>query len=142
MDTLSPLLKSIFPDSKIAQQINVKRLKATNIMCESLGKSFLENLYAKMRESGVFFSLILDETTDISVKKQCAFSIIYFDTEHNVVKYYFFDLVETQSSTAIELYNTLKDSSLSKGIPLKNMVGYSSDTTNVMLVSKTQCFHI
>ena len=118
MDTLSPLLKAIFPDSVIAQNINIKRLKATNIMCESLGKSFLENLYEILRQPGVFFSIILDETTDISIKKQCAFSIIYFDTDLNVIKNCFFDLIETKGSTAIELNNVLKDSLVSKGIPL------------------------
>lgn len=133
MDTLTPLLKTIFPDSAIAQNLNLKRYKATNIVCESLGKIFLDDIYETLRQPGVFFSIILDETTDISIKKQCAFSVIYYDMKNNIVKNCFFDLVETQGSTASGLYNVLKHSLASRDILLTNLVGFSSDTTNVMV---------
>ncbi|XP_018563337.1 uncharacterized protein LOC111692190 [Anoplophora glabripennis] len=140
MDTLPSLLKKIFPDSKIAQKLNIKRFKSTNIMCESLGKSFLDNLYDALRKPGVFFSIILDETTDISIKKQCAFSVIYFDTDRNVIKNSFFDLFETKGSTAVELYDALRNNLISKAIPLTNLVGFSSDTTNVMVGEHSSLF--
>lgn len=39
---------------------------------------------------------------------------------------------EANGATAIDLYNCLKNVILEKRIPLTNLVGYSSDTTNVM----------
>ncbi|KAG5886760.1 hypothetical protein JTB14_014195 [Gonioctena quinquepunctata] len=140
MDTLSPLLKIIFPDSKIAQKLNLKRTKATAIVCNSLGNNFLLDLHYKLREAGFFFSLIMDETTDISIKKQCAFSIIFYDNSVNQIKTNFFDLVEANGSTAVDLFDILKSSLTSKKIPLTNLVGFSSDTTNVMVGEHNSVF--
>ncbi|KAJ8946591.1 hypothetical protein NQ314_008846 [Rhamnusium bicolor] len=133
MDSWSPILKNIFPDSKIAQQINLKRTKATAILCNSLGNNFLTDLDNKLREPGFIFSLVMDETTDISVKKQCALSVIFYDARLNLVKTQFFELVEAHGSTANDLFYILKDSLTSRKIPLTNLVGFSSDTTNVMV---------
>ncbi|XP_050505697.1 uncharacterized protein LOC126883968 [Diabrotica virgifera virgifera] len=133
MDTVCPLLKDIFPDSKIAQQLTVKRTKATQIVVECLGDNFLKELYEKLRVPGMFFSLIMDETTDISVKKQCAFTAIFFDENSNSLQTTFFDILENTGGTAVELYSTLKDIIFSKGIPISNFVGFSSDTPNVMV---------
>lgn len=85
---------------------------------------FLEELNVKLRVSGTFFSLILDETTDISVKKQCAFSIIYFDDAKNKVVSEFFDLVETGGSSAVELFETLKKNMSSKKLPFENLLDF------------------
>ncbi|CAG9837716.1 unnamed protein product [Diabrotica balteata] len=131
VDTLTPLIQNIFPDSKIAKQLHLKRTKATSIICNNLGNNFLEELYIKLREPGCFFSLVMDETTDISIKKQCAFTTIIY--ENNSTKTQFFDLVEAQGSTANDLYGILKNCLTSKNIPLTNFVGFSSDTTNVMV---------
>lgn len=40
MDTLTPLLGNIFPDSQIAKGLSLKRTKATAVIVESLGKVF------------------------------------------------------------------------------------------------------
>ncbi|XP_045481813.1 uncharacterized protein LOC123685957 [Harmonia axyridis] len=133
MDTLVPVIKRIFPDSKIAQNLKLKRSKATALVSESLGKIFLDKLNNQLKTPGTYFSLILDETTDISVKKQCAFTVIFYDTENKCTKTQFFDLVETKGSTAYDLFNVLKSSLLSRNIPLENLVGFSSDTANVMV---------
>ncbi|XP_044744751.1 uncharacterized protein LOC123306698 [Coccinella septempunctata] len=132
MDTLVPVLKNIFLDSKIAQSIKLKRSKATALVTESLGHNFLKILFNNLKIPGNFFSLIKDETTDISVKKQCAFTVIYFSSEEKIITQ-FFDLVETKGSTAQELFDVLKGSLDTRQIPLQNLVGFSSDTTNVMV---------
>ncbi|XP_072402181.1 uncharacterized protein [Diabrotica undecimpunctata] len=131
VDTLTPLIQNICYDSKIAKQLHLKRTKAKSIICNNLGYNFLEELYIKLREPGCFFSLVMDETTDISVKKQCAFTTIIY--ENNSTKTQFFDLVEAHGSTASDLYGILKNCLTSKNIPLTNFVGFSSDTTNVMV---------
>lgn len=42
-------------------------------------------------------------------------------------------MYEVASSTAESFYAGLKNSLTSKGIPLDNLVGFSSDTNNVMV---------
>lgn len=96
-DTLTPLLSTIFPDSKIAKNLTLKRTKTTAIMKNVLGNSFFNELCDTLKQPGSFYSLIMDETTDISEIKQCAVVIIYFDTKAMTVKTLFLDMVETFS---------------------------------------------
>ena len=59
--------------------------------------------------------------------------MVYFDklTVQPVTR--FFDMVEVETATAAGLYNAIKSSFEEKKIPIKNqIIGYSSDTTNVM----------
>lgn len=129
MDTLAPLCANIFPDSQIAKDLTLKRTKAAACMKESLGKQFKKQLSAELQKPGCFFSIIMDETTDKSTSKQCAFTIIFFKES---VETRFFDMVEVPNGDAETLFNTLKDVIAKKDIPFSNLVGYSSDTTNVM----------
>lgn len=74
----------------------------------------------------------MDETTDVSVKKQCECTVLYYDTDFNKFNTTFFDLKESESGNATDLYNCLKHAFTSKNIPIDNLVGFSADTTNVM----------
>jgi len=133
MDTMAPLLKNLFPDSKIAEKLHSKREKTSTTLKNVLGPTFLEIIYEKLRQPGCFFSIIMDETTDQSSIKQCALTVVYIDNTTGTVKTNFFDMYEVKSSTAEDLYTGMKNCLESKNIPLQNFVGFSSDTTNVMV---------
>ena len=135
MDVLSPLCADLFPDSEIAKQLAVRRTKTTALMTKSLGKNFREELFNKLRVLGAFFSIIIDEQTDQSSCKQCAFTVTFYDFSQYEVKTRFFDMIETSCGTADHLYSCLKRIVEEKYIPLQNLVGYSLDTTNVMFGS-------
>lgn len=49
MDTLGPLCKDIFSDSAIAKNTNLHRTKATAILKNVLGNTFLEDINQKLR---------------------------------------------------------------------------------------------
>lgn len=139
-ECLMPLCKNIFYDSDIATNVCSKRTKTTQIIKKVVGPSLLNTLYLKLKSPGAFFSVIMDETTDHSSIKQCALTAIFTD-EENVVGYKFLDMFEVTCGTAEGLYSLLKNSLLSKEIPLENLVGFSSDTTNVMVEGNiTPCF--
>jgi hypothetical protein len=140
MDKLVPLCQNIFKDSKIACKMGSKRTKATAYIKKSLGPSFSESLFNKLRMPGSFFSIIMDETTDLSSKKQCALSVIFFDKDTSVVKAMFFDMYEMKSGTADDLYNSMINSISSKEIPLDNLIGFSSDTCSVMVGKHNSVF--
>ncbi|KAG5865129.1 hypothetical protein JTB14_030202 [Gonioctena quinquepunctata] len=74
MDVLSPLCGDLFPESEVAKAISVRRTKSTQILKQTLGMHFEGELYNRLQEPGCWFSIIMDETTDIGSKKQCAFS--------------------------------------------------------------------
>ncbi|KAG7177383.1 hypothetical protein Hamer_G016667 [Homarus americanus] len=60
---LVDLMKRMFPDSAIAQGMNMKRTKCTEVE-RTLGRCVTADLVDKLRESK--FSIIVDETTDIN----------------------------------------------------------------------------
>ncbi|CAG5109363.1 Similar to ZBED9: SCAN domain-containing protein 3 (Homo sapiens), partial [Cotesia congregata] len=131
MDTLTPIISKIFPDSKIAKQLSLKRTKTTAVI-HSLSTVLLEELNEKLMKPGSFFSIIMDESTDVNNIKQCAFSVIYYDDKTAKIQTNFFDMVETDSATAEDLYSLLIKVITDKNIPLKNFVGFASDTANNM----------
>lgn len=86
--------------------MTLERTKTTAIMKNVLGKNFLNKLCNIFREPDSFYSLIMDETTNISETQQCAVVILYFDTRTMMIKTQFLDMVETSSdkSYCLNLY--------------------------------------
>ena len=66
-DHLSGLMRKMFPDSKIAQKIRVKKTKSSYVMQEGIAWEEVESLSSICRENK--FSIIIDESTDISVSQ-------------------------------------------------------------------------
>ena len=79
MDHLSDLLPILCPDSKIASHFKCKRTKMKCIVKNALTAHFHKKLVEKLRHS--FFSIIIDETTDVSTCKQLAIIARSYDNE-------------------------------------------------------------
>ena len=131
---LLDLIKSRAPrtsaDSATLAQIKLSDTKCVNIVRQGIGLYFAEELVLKLRNTK--FSIIPDETTDVSTEKQLGIIVVFWDDENMEIIVRFFDLVPVHCSTAKGLYSAIKNSLLEKIIPLANVIGYSSDTTNVM----------
>ncbi|CAB4025775.1 Hypothetical predicted protein [Paramuricea clavata] len=65
---------------------------------------------------------------DKSVKKQLAIIATFFDIEKFEVQYWLVDMIETEDGSA----TGQSDETFLQHIPMRNIIGYSSDTTNVM----------
>ena len=92
---------------------------------------FTKDLVEILRAS--YFSIVIpDETTDVSTEKQLGICVAYFNEKTMEPVTRFFDMVSVEDSTANGLYGAIKNAFEGKAIPVKNIVGYSSDTTNVM----------
>lgn len=131
MDKLGEALPNIFPDSVIAKKISVHRTKATNILKNILGPHYLSNLKEILSEPERFYSIIVDETTDVSTTKQCAIVVVFCDNGLNI-KTRFFQTIELKESDANSIYNCIIETFEKNNLSLNNLVGFSSDTTNVM----------
>ncbi|CAH0715749.1 unnamed protein product, partial [Brenthis ino] len=140
MDTVIPLAKDIFTDSEIVSKLAVRRTKASHCIKNALGNNLANIVFDALRVPGAFFSIIMDETTDCSTIKQLAFTVIYFNVESNKVETHFFDMIEVKSGDAISLVKYLTNVIESKQIPLSNLIGFCSDTTNVMIGEHNSVF--
>ena len=116
-----------FQTLKLQLNSNVSTLnKAKSVVKHVLADPCREEVIKTLTETN--FSIIIDESTDISAKKQLALVVRYFCDEANSIRSQFLMLIEVTNSltaTPISFFER-------NNIPLVNIIGYASDTTNVM----------
>lgn len=135
MEHLPKFLCSVCPDSAIAKDINCSRTKATTLTTECLAKESLEILRKHLTLSGNIYSLIIDETTDVSTKKSLAVVIRF--CHNNKAKDRFLGLIRVESATAEALFNVIVELLNNNRIPLENLIGLAADNASVMMGQKS-----
>lgn len=145
MDHLSDLLKNCFSDSEITQNINLKRTKTTCIVKNVIGKVHKENLVDILKST--MFSILTDESTDISCIKHACVVVRYFNRKLGKICSHFYDLSPVfepkdyekirEGATGKNLYESLIKSFNFFDIPLENIIGFGSDGCNSMMGFKT-----
>lgn len=137
MDHLSDLVSNAFPDSKIALEFSCKRTKTRSIAKHVIAKMLRDELEELLRHTK--FSLIIDESTDIASKKQLAIVVRFYCNRELRVRSPFFKLVEVMHSDADSITAAVLDGFEKSGVPTDNIIGYASDTTNVMFGQHHSC---
>ncbi|CAG5054157.1 unnamed protein product [Parnassius apollo] len=131
VDDFVSLLRNLFPESKCLDDVHLGKQKATNILRQVTGATYKQEVIDIMKNS--YFNIIIDETTDLSVKKQLAIIITFFNSLTKKVEYRFFDLIDMIDGTAKGILQTIKGSFSKHEVPLDHVFGLTSDTTNVMM---------
>ena len=111
--TISPflleLLKSRAPknieETKSLQEMRLGATKCTNIVRQGVGLFHAKELVEILRQKK--FSIIPDETTDVSTAKQLAMCVMYVDDDLKPVNR-FLDIVEATDTGAKGLYQSMK----------------------------------
>nr|CAI5869730.1 unnamed protein product [Callosobruchus analis] len=130
MDHLPKLLASSLPDSQIAKNINCARTKTTQII--HMLKNYAESsVVEKLRNQ--FFSIIIDETTDISSKKCLAILVRFLDASKDKIKDTLLALVEVENCTAGGLTQAIVDLLEKFEINKNNVIGFAADNASVMM---------
>ena len=130
-EPLIELMNTMFPQDVCLKKVKLGKQRASNIIRQVFGKYFMSQVCEILRER--MFSVIIDETTDRSTSKQMSVIVQVFREEK--VQSLFLDIIEVTDSSAKGLFTAIKDCFESKQIPLENIVGFCSDTTNVMMGS-------
>ncbi|CAN8029251.1 unnamed protein product [Ixodes persulcatus] len=132
VDHLIPLLKDI-SESKILDKVTLGRKKCTNIVKNILARVETEELAQTLRETT--FSILIDESTDVSNQKQLCVLAWYVDPSSGKVKTELLELVQVNAAdgTAENVFSSLRECLEAKGIPLKNIIGLACDNASVMV---------
>lgn len=130
MDHLPKLIEKICPDSKIAKEIKCARTKTQAIVENIIGKESFKQLCSDLKEKK--FSLIIDESTDLSTTKHMCLVVRYL--KDNRIRDSFLTLIEVSAATASVLYEHIVNFFNEHEIPYKeNMIGFAADGANVMM---------
>lgn len=140
MDHMVELLKSIFPDSKICNKINLKRTKVTNIIKHVIAPSSKNDLAIILKATK--FSMMIDESTDVACESTMCIIVRYYSVEKECIVSRFWSLVQVydkknadqvyEGATGQNLFNACIDSLKDYNIPLENLIGFGSDGCNAM----------
>ncbi|XP_072398863.1 zinc finger protein 862-like [Diabrotica undecimpunctata] len=130
MDHVPKLLASTVPDSKIIKSLACGRTKTTN-MIHMLKREAESVLIAKLQVTK--FSIIIDETTDISTRKCLAILVRYLDKTSYSVMDSLFTLVEVEECTADGLTSAILNVLNTLNINLQNVIGFAADNASVMM---------
>ncbi|CAH1183927.1 unnamed protein product [Phaedon cochleariae] len=133
MDHIPKMLSSAFPDTETIKNLKCSRTKATLITKECLATQALDDIAADTQNC--YYSLIVDETTDVSTKKSLAIVIRYHNGTY--VKDRFLCLSQVNSCYAGSLFKTVCDVLRQNKIPFENLVGFDADNASVMMGDKS-----
>lgn len=136
-DHMIDLCKAMFPDSAIAQGMCMKKTKCTELT-KTLGKCVTNELVEKLKHCN--FSVIVDESTDVSTTKCLTVIVKYYDPETKAINTGTLELIdiydgnrESVGSTGENLFNLLLHTFTSNEIPVNNFVGFAADgASNIM----------
>ena len=102
MDHFSNLVQKLFPDSPTVLHF---RTKTKCIIQNACALYFHNVLTEQLRQS--FFSLIIDETTDVSTTKELALVCKLYYREKKAVVTHFYNMIPVVSGSAESLYESI-----------------------------------
>lgn len=130
IEHLVSLQKNIFSDSKAAVGMNLGRTKCTALIKSVLAPHFQQLLAEDISDN--CFSLIIDESTDITIDKYLGIVIRYYSKSCKKIVSTFLHLSALEDASAIgickAIFKVLDDFNLK----ISNMVGLGTDNAKVM----------
>lgn len=129
IDHLSPLCKNSFK-CDAADYLQIHRTKCTGILQNILGPYFQKELVKDVGSCS--YSLILDESTDISVVKYLGIIIVYYSITKQEIIHSFLELAELETSDAEGITNTILEVLKKYNLDIKKLRGIGTDNASVM----------
>ncbi|KAJ8023368.1 SCAN domain-containing protein 3 [Holothuria leucospilota] len=130
-DHLTEVCKSSFPDSQIAKDMKLKKTKASYLMQDGIARH--ERLTIQQICRTQMFSIIIDESTDVSVSQVLAVMVRYFDADKGSVADVLLDATEVNDASAAGLYKAVKTLLEENEIPMSNIIGFAADNCSTMM---------
>lgn len=131
IDHLSEVIKLCLKGNNITDHVQLHRTKCTAILKNIIYPYFKSNLKEDIGSS--VYSLLLDESTDISVNKQLGVCIIYYSELKKSIVSTFLNLIELESGTAVSVIKGIKQTLSIYELDILNMRGIGCDNASVMV---------
>jgi len=140
VDHLIPLLKDICVDPEVVKDITLARSKCTKIIKNVIARRKVEKIVETLKTNK--FSVLLDESTDISDTKLLCILVKYVSSINKKVVTQLFALLplDATNCSADNLYKTFQNCFSEFQIPLQNIIGMASDNASVMIGSNNSFF--
>ena len=129
-DHIGPLLKDIFPDSKITSAYACGRTKSTCILNRAIKPDLQAKLTDQMCE--LLFSISTDGSNDQNLEKMNPVTVRLFDInqQHKVVTD-FLDMCLSRASTAAAIFSSINDAFVANDVSWDNCVSLGVDNTSI-----------
>ena len=113
-DHASRLFPGMFPDSQIASSYKSALTKTTALITNAISPELHEDVVHQMQASN--FSLLVDESTDISITQHLAVLLRIFDEDAGIVTTKFYKLLKVPIADAQTMFGELEKSFATEGI--------------------------
>ena len=123
------------PELDKAKNLNYRSKQVIAEMVKAIGQSLEKQLVCEVAKSH-YYSLTLDEATDISVLKQLAVSIQYVD-QCGKVQVKFLKIMELSSGTADIITEAIIEYLSKSSLDLSKLAGIATDGASVMVGSQS-----
>lgn len=137
-DYLTPVMKSIDPESEVWRRIKMNRLDVQKIVKNCIAVAHKEDLSLALTQSK--FTVQFDETTDISQIANACIVVKYLDFEKREIVTALWEittsvdeLAHDHDTSAAALYNCIINSFNRHAVPLDNLKAFGSDGCNTMM---------
>lgn len=130
IDHLGEVISRNATGSKL-ENLKLHRRKCTKILTNVVAPALKEELIANVK--GRKFSIIVDETTDVSTTKLLCVLIRYYNQAKEKILTAFVDLVSLVHACADDIFNAIKECLAGIDLKLEDCVGYGSDGASVMV---------
>lgn len=130
IDHLGEILVKYGKKSAFAN-IKLHRTKCTKLITEVIGPVFKESMLDDVTDKK--FSLIIDETTDVSSEKELAIIIRYYSETNQKITDSLLELVPMCSATGETIYNAINDALVKCNLDLTQCIGLGCDGASTMV---------
>ncbi|XP_055604779.1 protein FAM200C-like [Uranotaenia lowii] len=135
IDKLASVLNTADTDSVVLSGLKLGRTKSTSIMNGIFAATQHDEIVHRMQNES--FSLIIDESTDLTTTKTLAMVIRLFDNEKHETKDIFYKAIELKSFDHRTIFDSMIAQFKKDNIDYKKrLVGFASDGASVMMGTK------
>jgi hypothetical protein len=131
IDHLGELIRANASAGSTLSDLRLHRTKCSRLIDYVLSPSLREELQEDVKNS--YFSILADESTDISVDKNLCICIKYYSKKTEKMETAFLGLFPVVRATGEALFSTIKEAVNGIGLELSNCVGLGCDGANNMV---------